>query len=782
MKTLSIVVVSTLVLCPIANAQGVVRAWGWNGYGACDVPADLGVCAAVAPAGDRTVALRPDGQVRAWGLNDNGQCDIPADLGACKAIAAASLHTVALRQDGIVRAWGFNGDSRCSVPADLGTCTVIAAGAKHTVALRQDGVVRAWGDNATYLQCNVPGNLGVCTAVAAGGYHTVALRQDGIVRAWGRYSEGQCDVPASLGSCRAIAAGEAHTVALRQDGIVRAWGSNAYGQCNVSASLGICKAISAAGSQTVALLQNGGVRAWGWNGFGGCDSPADLGACTAISAGGNRAYALQSLNCIGDLNQDERVDGSDLGVVLGQWATSGGTTGADVNLDGAVNGADLGLLLSKWGPCPPTVVSIVPASGCFLGGTQITITGAFLGTATAVTIGDMPVTNLVTSPTSINAKSPAGALGPAVVRVTTAAGTYTASQPFDFMPMSATSITPNSGATAGGLQVTITGANLELTTGVTIGSAPCTNVTIVNATTVTAVTPPGTLGNADVVVTGSKGTTTFLSGYTYINALVVPSWAALVQAEPDPAVIADPALRAAITATGYAWRVCDIRTQMEMLLVPPGTFFMGCIMGSNQSACDSSRELPVHQVTLTNAFYLGRYEVTQSQWTETIHSNPSYFQGYSDSARRPLENVSWTAVQTYLSATGMRLPTEAEWEYACRAGTQTPFYNGSVDDLTLGTLAWYGANCVGTKAVGGKAANGYGFHDMLGNVNEYVKYWYGTYSNTSQTNPAGPAYGTYRVSRGGGWQYGSKEARSSFRLYSSANSTTSNGFRVARNP
>ncbi len=271
------------------------------------------------------------------------------------------------------------------------------------------------------------------------------------------------------------------------------------------------------------------------------------------------------------------------------------------------------------------------------------------------------------------------------------------------------------------------------------------------------------------------------------TCLGVPSWATLVEYVPDPAVVTDPALRAAIAATGLAWRVRDTATQVEMLLVPPGTFQMGCIMGSDQYECYSSEE-PVHQVTLTNAFYLGRYEVTQSQWTATMGSNPSSVQGQSDSPSRPVERVSWNTIQGYLSATGFRLPTEAEWEYACRAGTQTPFYNGSTDDSTVGALAWYGSCCGGnsggvTHAVGGKLANAFGFHDMLGNVWEWVNDWYGSYPSGAQTDPTGPVSATYRVVRGGSWYHVTNFVRSSNRYDAAPGNPYANvGFRVARTP
>jgi formylglycine-generating enzyme required for sulfatase activity len=268
-----------------------------------------------------------------------------------------------------------------------------------------------------------------------------------------------------------------------------------------------------------------------------------------------------------------------------------------------------------------------------------------------------------------------------------------------------------------------------------------------------------------------------------------PSWATVVEWMPDPAVVTDPLLRTSIAATLLPWRVRDTATQVEMLLVPPGTFQMGCIMGSNQYGCDGV-ELPVHQVTLANAFYLGRYELTQAQWTARMGSNPSGAQGQPDSPNRPVEQVNWNTIQGFLSVTGFRLPTEAEWEYACRAGTQTPFHsgpgfpNGTTDDGLLSQIAWFTCNggC-STKPVGGKAANALGLHDMLGNVWEWVNDWYGDYTPEPQTNPKGPVSGTLRMLRGGSWEFESGRVRSSYRLAGPAEATFHNiGFRVARDP
>lgn len=358
-------------------------------------------------------------------------------------------------------------------------------------------------------------------------------------------------------------------------------------------------------------------------------------------------------------------------------------------------------------------------------------------------------------------------------------------------PATIESVTPSQGSSLGGTLITITGTGLAGATSVTVGGVPATNVVSVSAKMVTAVTPAGSVGAVDVSVSGPNGAATASGAFTY-TSIVVPSWATLLEAAPDPAVVTDANLRNAILATGLAWRVRDNASQIEMLLVPTGTFTMGC-SPSVQHGCIPYED-PVHTVTLTNPFYAGRYEVTQAQWTAKMGSNPSQFQGpsYPDAANRPVETVSWTMIQGFLSATGLRLPTEAEWEYAYRAGTTTAFHsmpqapNGTNDDTLVANIAWFGTDPGGqTHVVGGKAANGLRLHDIAGNVWEWVNDWFAEvyYTPSPQTNPPGPATGSYRMLRGGSYFGNSSNQRSSIRGYAPPGLAYSNGgFRVARNP
>jgi formylglycine-generating enzyme required for sulfatase activity len=226
---------------------------------------------------------------------------------------------------------------------------------------------------------------------------------------------------------------------------------------------------------------------------------------------------------------------------------------------------------------------------------------------------------------------------------------------------------------------------------------------------------------------------------------------------------------------------------MEFVLIPPGTF----MMGDNAGAGDY--EMPQHQVTISQPFYLGKYEVTQAQWMEVMGTNPSDFRGPSN----PVENVSWDDIQEFISRLNKReghnryrLPTEAEWEYAARGGTDTLFF--FTRDLRsrrevatqLDAYAWFDENSgKPTHPVGQKRPNPFGLYDIYGNVSEWVQDWFGAYSGGSFTDPLGPSSGDKRVQRGGSWDHLVRDCRSTYRdKWSPHIGSWLDGFRLALSP
>ena len=203
---------------------------------------------------------------------------------------------------------------------------------------------------------------------------------------------------------------------------------------------------------------------------------------------------------------------------------------------------------------------------------------------------------------------------------------------------------------------------------------------------------------------------------------------------------------------------------IEMVRVEAGTFIMGAIQEIEEP---NYWEKPAHQVTLTNNFYIGKYEVTQTLWKAVMGKRPSYFKGDN----LPVEQVSWDDCQEFISKlnsiTGktFRLPTEAEWEYAARGGNKSIgyLYSGSNN---LSDVAWYDGNSGNsTHAVGSKQGNELGIYDMAGNVYEWCQDWYEDYSGSLQVNPTGATSGSFHVFRGGSWYSNAWFCRSSCRDY-----------------
>ena len=204
--------------------------------------------------------------------------------------------------------------------------------------------------------------------------------------------------------------------------------------------------------------------------------------------------------------------------------------------------------------------------------------------------------------------------------------------------------------------------------------------------------------------------------------------------------------------------------KMELVLIQPGSFMMGDDKGD-------AEEKPVHKVTISKPFYMGKFEVTQEQWQAVMGANPSHFKG----AKNPVDRVSWEACQTFIkklnekfAASGVTfaLPTEAQWEYACRAGSSTRDTAFGDSEAELAEYAWFEGNAGGkTHPVGQKKPNAWGLYDMHGNVWEWCADWYdgNYYKESPAIDPTGPTAVTSRVLRGGSWSDPAPYCRSSYR-------------------
>lgn len=268
---------------------------------------------------------------------------------------------------------------------------------------------------------------------------------------------------------------------------------------------------------------------------------------------------------------------------------------------------------------------------------------------------------------------------------------------------------------------------------------------------------------------------------TQADCALPGAWTALATCEPNPCPQAPPP---------------------DMVLIPAGMFTMGSPEG--EPGRHPAEIETQHQVTLTRAFYICSHEVTQAEWHVVMEARPSYFAGDD----RPVEQVSWFDCVEYCNrrsmrenldsvytlrsversgghitnaivlwdreAGGYRLPTESEWEYACRAGTTTAFSNGQITaggydcavDRVLDLVGWYCSNSSdSTHAVGGKAANAWGLTDMHGNVREWCWDRFGNYPTGAVLDPAGPSWGDYRILRGGSYRSIVRNCRSADRAF-----------------
>lgn len=279
--------------------------------------------------------------------------------------------------------------------------------------------------------------------------------------------------------------------------------------------------------------------------------------------------------------------------------------------------------------------------------------------------------------------------------------------------------------------------------------------------------------HAGLTLTGSVGTVYSLDYVTDLDQTNNPSaWRCLeyLQLPASPYLWADTSS----PATGRRFYRAVVYAPTNMVFIPPGTFRMGSPSNEVDRFPD---EGPQTAVTISRGFWMGRYEVTQGEYLAVMGSNPSYITG---DLNRPVDQVSWVDATNYCARltnqerlagriarnSVYRLPTEAEWEYACRGWTSTRFSYGEDPGYTnLGNYAWYSDNSSFTTHPGGqKLPNPWGLYDMHGNVPEWCQDWYGAYLGGIALDPQGPAVGSTRVIRGGDWLNGSSDCRSASRL------------------
>jgi formylglycine-generating enzyme required for sulfatase activity len=248
------------------------------------------------------------------------------------------------------------------------------------------------------------------------------------------------------------------------------------------------------------------------------------------------------------------------------------------------------------------------------------------------------------------------------------------------------------------------------------------------------------------------------------------------------------ALLAAACSSGSESATITVGPGIEMTRLEPGTF----TMGTPETETGREAQEILHRVTLTRPFYLGVTEVTQAQWEAVMGTRPSHFAGCGGDC--PVERVNVHDVQAFiarLNATaggGFRLPTEAEWEYACRAGGRAPFGHAATlsgTDANINGAYPYGADATGpsagTGAVASFAPNPWGLFDMSGNVWEWVEDWHCPYAMDESVDPKGRCDSAYRVIRGGSWAFDANSARCGLRYtHRPQDLGFSLGFRLAR--
>jgi len=278
------------------RADGSFVTMGFSIRGDCLLPPGMLTCRQISVGEingvtNHILSIKTDGTVAAWGFDGFGECDVPSGLRNVISVAAGDSHSLAVNTSGQIIAWGSNSSGQTTIPAGLGSATAVTAGTGFSAALLASGRVAVWGDNSEG-QLSVPAAATNIISLCAAGHHLLALRSDHTVVAWGADESHQSEVPAGLTNVKAIAAGTTHSVALLMDGSMVCWGDGAYKACEVPSGLGKVVSIGAGENNTVVALADGTFAGWGRNTEGESQAPPFLNA-VQVSSGIANYVALQ---------------------------------------------------------------------------------------------------------------------------------------------------------------------------------------------------------------------------------------------------------------------------------------------------------------------------------------------------------------------------------------------------------------------------------------------------------------------------------------------------------
>ncbi|HPS00534.1 MAG TPA: SUMF1/EgtB/PvdO family nonheme iron enzyme, partial [Candidatus Sumerlaeota bacterium] len=818
------------------KSDGSVVAWGsdydWLGQyiGACAVPAPNSGFVAVSGGNYHSLGLKSDGSIVAWGKNNNGECNVPAPNSGFTAIVGGGNHSLALVSQAplppvpVVSSFKINNGAAKTVnptvtlpnvcAATLGTTLVgymasespdftnaawlayapvpmftlsscsgektvyfkvknsaggESAVVSDTITRESPGRVVAWGKNNDNGQVSVPTNNEGFVEISAGWTHSAGLKSDGSIVAWGLNDHGISTVPSPNRDFVAVSAGAYHTLGLKSDGSIVAWGvilkedRSGYDPVTTPTPNSGFVAISTGMHHCLGLKADGSVVAWGLNDKGQTTLPVPNSGFVAIAAGVYHSLGLKSDGSVVGWGSNLDFQGNPVNQCQAPLPNSGFVSIAagqyhslGLKSDGSVVawGSNTDWLGNHAGQCeiPPSTLPFVSIAR----GSYHSLGVKSDGSAVAwgwnedyrhVYAGQCDVP-------SVNGRYVAVAGG----------GYHSLGLVLDNRSQLAVVADPTSGGT--------------------VSKSP----DLASYTPGTVVTLQATPAAGWLFVGWMDGTTTVSTNVSY--ACVVGSSNKTITAKFEQILLPD---EITVNLPG--------NVPLTLIQIPAGSFQMG---SPDSERSHRSFEGPVHTVHINYPFYMGKYELTQGQWQAIMGDNPAAGYGTGVGDNYPvnmvfLENIRNTEngflrkLNDYLLSTGqiltpMRLPSEAEWEYACRGGTQTRFYFGDslvdasgnpIDDLNqdgpAGVLTgnrsdymwWSGNSGGGAKPVGTKRPNQFGLYDMHGNVSEWVlDTWSNDYTGaptdgSAWINP--DSFYPYML-RGGSWEDDARYCRSASRF------------------